>query len=89
MRKPKNIILVVVSLLLIAVAVFALNYRLNGTGSYIGLSEDEAVDKAQNRNAPYRVVRRDAESLPITHDLRPNRLNFEIDNGIVTKASKY
>jgi len=56
---------------------------------YVGLTEPKAVQRAKDRNEPYRIVRRDDKTSAITLDLQPNRVNFEIDDGIVTKAEYY
>ncbi len=54
---------------------------------YVGLSEPQVADKAKRENRPYRVVERDGEGLAITDDYRPGRLNFEINKGVVQKAT--
>ena len=57
--------------------------------SYVGLTEGQAVQKAEDANVTYRIVSRDGESFPITLDLRQDRLNFTLENGKVTKAEYY
>ena len=54
---------------------------------YVGLSESEALDKADRENVPARVVTRDDEPLPTTEDLRPGRLNLTVKDDIVTHVS--
>lgn len=54
--------------------------------TYIGLTEEEAVARAEKVNVTFRIVRRDGESFPITMDYSADRMNFEIDDGRVTKA---
>lgn len=56
---------------------------------YIGLSEAEAVAKATQDNKTSRVVARDEETIPITLDYSPSRLNFSLQNGLVTKVDFY
>lgn len=56
---------------------------------YIGLSEKEATDKAKSANKPNRVVRRDGETYVLSADYDTGRINFEIENGNVTKAEYY
>ena len=54
--------------------------------SYIGLTESGATSRAKQNNIDYRVVRRDNERYLVTMNMRNDRLNFEIDKGIVTEA---
>ena len=63
--------------------------KTTGPNSYIGLTESQAIERAYSRDIEVRIIRRDSESLPITDDYRSNRINFEIDNGKVTKAERY
>jgi hypothetical protein len=35
-----------------------------------------------------RVVKRDGKSLPVTRDLRRDRVNVEVDNGKITKVGR-
>lgn len=53
---------------------------------YVGLSEKQALEKAKTEGKPHRVVERDGESLPVTMDFAPDRLNFYVDNGTVTRV---
>lgn len=56
----------------------------------IGMTEEEAIQTIEGKSGEeldYRVVRRDDESYPMTMDYRINRINLEIDKGIVTKTS--
>ena len=55
--------------------------------SFIGLRLAEAEEKAEKADLPHRVVRRDGQDLPVTRDYRPERLNFVVEKGIVTKVS--
>ena len=55
----------------------------------IGMSEEEAIQTIEGISSEQltaRVVRRDAENFAVTLDYRLDRINLEIDNGIVTKA---
>lgn len=54
---------------------------------YLGLSEDEAGERADSEGRPWRVVERDGESLPITMDLVEDRLNFVVEGGNVTAVT--
>ena len=58
----------------------------NGADEYIGLTEQTALDKAAAENKSARVVERDGESLPVTMDFRPGRLNFSVKVGDVYKV---
>jgi hypothetical protein len=56
----------------------------------IGMSEADAIQTIEgvsSEQLTYRVTRRDDESYPMTMDYRLDRINLEIDNGIVTKTS--
>ncbi|ORW10539.1 hypothetical protein [Mycolicibacter longobardus] len=53
---------------------------------YLGLAEQEALDKAKRENKPVRVVERDGKHLPVTMDLIPGRLNFSVKDGAVYKV---
>ena len=55
-----------------------------GADSYVGLEEDEALEKASANNVPARVVERDGESLPVTMDFMPGRLNLSVKEGKVS-----
>lgn len=54
--------------------------------SYIGLDLDAAGARADEQGRPWRVVRQDGEDLIVTADFNPNRLNFTVDDGVVTDA---
>ncbi|MDZ7744587.1 MAG: hypothetical protein U5K77_02380 [Candidatus Saccharibacteria bacterium] len=54
--------------------------------AYIGLSEEEAISRAEQDGYTYRIVARDGERFPVTMDYNPSRVNFTIVDGIVTDA---
>ena len=51
----------------------------------IGLTLDEFVNLNTGRS--YRVTKEDGESYMVTMDMRPDRLNFEINNGVIVDIS--
>lgn len=55
--------------------------------SYKGLSESQAIAKAKKEHYSYRVAARDGQGFILTADFVPQRLNFEINNGIIVKAN--
>ena len=55
--------------------------------SYVGLTKKEAIAKAEASDTPWRILREDKETFMATQDYLENRVNFEIDNGKVTKAT--
>ena len=55
-------------------------------GSYIGLTEKAAMDKARQDGVTARVVEREGEGVPVTMDLADGRHNFYIKNGTVYKV---
>ena len=54
---------------------------------YVGLPVDEAGAKAEADDRVWRVVMVDGESLPVTLDFNPTRLNFVVVDGAVTAVS--
>jgi hypothetical protein len=56
------------------------------TDDYSGLGEKAAMSKAEQDNIPARVVERDGESLSVTMDYVPGRLNFYVRDGKVEKV---
>lgn len=54
------------------------------TDDFIGLTEEEAAAIADENMIAWRTVRVDEESFMVTMDYSPSRLNFEIDNGVIT-----
>ena len=55
--------------------------------SYVGLTKKEAIAKAEASDTPWRILREDKEVFMATQDFVENRVNFEIDNGTITKAT--
>ncbi len=53
---------------------------------YVGLQEQDALDKAKAENKPARVVKRNGEDLAVTMDYAKGRLNLTVNNGIVEKV---
>ncbi|MEO1856556.1 MAG: hypothetical protein ABGY95_04220 [Rubritalea sp.] len=56
--------------------------------SFIGLSVKEAHALAKENKIPSRVVEIDGEPQPSTMDIRPERFNFAIKKGKVTRVTK-
>ena len=54
--------------------------------SLIGMTEDNGLKLCKENDYDFRVVREDSNNYAITMDLRFNRINLEIDNGIITKC---
>ncbi len=54
---------------------------------YIGLDLDAAGALADRDARPWRVVREDGEALAVTQDFNPDRVNFEVEAGIVVGVS--
>jgi hypothetical protein len=55
--------------------------------SLIGKTEELAKSLANSSGYALRVTRRDSEKYIGTMDLRFDRINVEIDNGLVTKSN--
>jgi hypothetical protein len=56
------------------------------TSEYIGISEEAALSKAKTANVAARVVERDGETLLVTMDFSPGRLNFFVREDAVYKV---
>ena len=54
---------------------------------YVGLTKAAAIAKAESQGRPWRITREDSQTFPGTADYNPQRVQFEIDNGKVTKAT--
>jgi len=54
---------------------------------YVGLTKSAAIARAKAEGRPWRITREDSESFPGTLDYNPERVQLEIDNGKVTKAT--
>ncbi|MEM7696982.1 MAG: hypothetical protein AAF236_01095 [Verrucomicrobiota bacterium] len=59
-----------------------------GDEIYLGMTESSAMDLAKERGQPARVIKRNGESLSTTEDYRTERVNFEIENGKVIRATR-
>jgi hypothetical protein len=54
--------------------------------SYLGLTSDDAIARADAEGRVWRIAREDDEHYALTMDYRPDRVNLEIDDGVVTAA---
>jgi hypothetical protein len=52
----------------------------------VGKSFSKVKDLLQERNIDYRVTMEDGKFYIITDDMLFDRLNFSVENGIITKA---
>jgi major membrane immunogen (membrane-anchored lipoprotein) len=59
----------------------------SGADAYVGLTKQAAIARADAAGTPWRITREDDESFMVTQDYEPDRLNFEIDDGKVTRAT--
>ena len=55
--------------------------------SFVGLELKAAQEKANKADLPHRVIHEDGKDFPVTRDYRPERLNFTVEKGIITKVS--
>ena len=60
--------------------------KVDDGDGYIGLTEDEALEKASRDDEIIRVVERDGETLSVTMDLVEGRHNLSIEDGRVYKV---
>jgi len=56
--------------------------------NYLGLSKDAAIAKAEAAGLRWRIVKEDGKSYHVTKDFRPERLNFDLESGIITRVTK-
>ncbi|YCM43850.1 hypothetical protein V2O64_21310 [Verrucomicrobiaceae bacterium 227] len=56
--------------------------------NYVGLTKDDAIAKADAAGLRWRIVKEDGQSHRVTKDHRPERLNFDIEAGIITRVTK-
>lgn len=56
-------------------------------GSYLGLTRSGGEAKANANDCRYRITRIDDETFIVTFDYVPDRMNWEIDNGIITNIT--
>jgi hypothetical protein len=55
--------------------------------SLINLTEEEATNKVNESDYYVRITQRDGKDYMITCDLRFDRINFHINNGLITEAT--
>jgi hypothetical protein len=60
----------------------------SASSPFIGLTETEAGQRADNLRLRHRVVQRDGVSFPVTMDYFEERLNFAIANGRVIRVTR-
>lgn len=56
---------------------------------FVGLTEQEAIELAEDRGLQVREVGRDGECFPVTMDLRSDRVNLEFIGDVVVGAAIY
>ena len=62
--------------------------EVTGDDRYLGLSQEEAAALAKKEGQPFRVVSVDGQPGIITMDHRPERLNFTLVDGKITKVTR-
>jgi hypothetical protein len=55
--------------------------------SFVGLKKQAAINKAEREGRQWRIGREDGEQFALTQDYIETRVTFEIDDGVVTKAT--
>ena len=60
---------------------------LSDPEAFIGLSIDDATALAEQEGRAWRIARQDDEQFFLTEDYSPDRVNFEVDSGVVTIAT--
>lgn len=54
--------------------------------TYIGKNSAETIERLEAQGIPVRVMAEDGETFFGTMDYRPNRVNLEIEKGVITNA---
>lgn len=88
-KRLRYAIATILMLVTLSVSLKLINNKPYGPNSYVGLTESQAITRARNRDQKFRIVRRDQEQIFITDDIQPDRINFEISNGVVTKSTQF
>jgi hypothetical protein len=57
-----------------------------GSETFVGLSVEDVVTRAENEGRLWRIARQDDEGFVLTDDLVPGRVTFEVDAGTITSA---
>jgi len=60
------------------------NFGIVTPTEWIGLTLESAKTKAESQGFTHRITEINGNSLIVTMDLKPNRLNFRIYNNIIT-----
>lgn len=60
----------------------------NTDKAFVGISKDEAEKLAKSRGLLFRVVKEDGKYLPITKDLRANRISATVENGKIVSTKR-
>ena len=56
------------------------NFGIITESEWIGLELKEAVQRAESDGFIYRIVEENGRPLMVTMDLKPNRINFRLNN---------
>jgi hypothetical protein len=51
---------------------------------FIGMREEEAIKICKKKNISYRIIAKNGENFIVTMDFQMMRINFTIQDGIVT-----
>jgi hypothetical protein len=57
------------------------------TNALQGKNKDEVIAKCKSRGYDVRITNEDGRAHIVTHDLRLDRVELQVENGIVTKAN--
>ncbi len=60
----------------------------NSADEFVGLTMEQATELASSRGLFIRLAGEDGECLPLTDDIRSERINIELRNGVVITADK-
>lgn len=55
--------------------------------AYVGLSKEDAIAAAEEAGVPWRIAREDGEDFALTMDYLPERVNFTVEDGVITAVT--
>ncbi|MDA7514508.1 hypothetical protein N8513_00755 [bacterium] len=58
------------------------------SGGYVGMEKKRAIQRAQKSGNRFRIIEEDGKRMRVTKDYRPERLNFTIQSGKVTRVNQ-
>jgi hypothetical protein len=86
MHKKKLLLLIIFAVVAVMTSFIYSYISARTPGSYVGMTESKAVSRAERYRIDYQFTRKDNEKFKVPMDIRPRRINFEVDKGMITDA---